>query len=84
MNEESENFGKNKNKEDSTLIEEAVIFNEGVEDDYLTNKKIKLKLSPIIKLKKIKSKQKVKLGNISNKNINEGPSSLSPIESLEN
>jgi hypothetical protein len=84
MDEESENFGKNKNEEDSTLTEETVIINEGVEDDYLTNKNKKLKLSPITKLEKIKSKQKVKLGNISNKNINEGPSSLSPIESLEN
>ena len=37
MDVENENFGKNRNKEeDSTLTEETVIFNEGVEDDYLS------------------------------------------------
>ena len=84
MDEESENFGKNRNKEDSTLTEETVIFNEGVEDDYLTNKNYKLKLSPINKLEKNKNKQKVKIYKISNKNVNERPSSSSPIANLEN
>ena len=84
MDEESENFGKNRNKEDSTLTEETVIFNEGVEDDYLTNKNFKLKLSPINKLEKNKNKQKVKIYKISNKNVNERPSSSSPIANLEN
>ncbi len=84
MDEESENFGKSINKEESTLTEETVIFNEGVEDDYLTNKNFKLKLSPINKLEKNKNKQKVNFYKISNKNVNERPSSSSPIANLEN
>ena len=85
MDVENENFGKNRNKEeDSTLTEETVIFNEGVEDDYIINKNFLLKLSPINKLEKKKNKQKVKIYKKSNKNVNERPSSSSPITNLEN
>ena len=78
-NEEYIENNKN-NIENSTITEETVIYNEGMEDDYLFSKDNKVKMNQTNKLEENRNKQKFKIINPSKKTSER----QSPKISLEN